>query len=364
MQKLKIILSLFFTMYITSVSACRYTIREIGFSTLSKVTYVIYRVDENSSFFPKQQALSFSESNVKPFGLNFSTNKTNEVVKFVNSQKLSFPAYVLVDQDGRMLVVSDKVNVNSGILSSPIQKQLLANLPLNYASVILIEGINATSNDIAKQSILGACSRINNIMPNMPKQVDVGPDMVTISNNQFEQEKVLLWSLGVEAIPKEPIAFILYGKGRMMGEKINFQDIEKNNVYKLLSIIGADCECGLDRKWMLGYQIPLDWPKKTRQDLSDRLGFDVDNPMVLTEMSRILAIENRVPKDPDGISFEPVVIDLEDEFDDIPEVDHSVNVKEEDEEEEASDSNSNVILYSLLFFLLIISVGTYFVIKK
>ncbi len=362
-HKLKIILSLFFAMYITSADACRYTIREIGFSTLSKVTYVIYRVDENSSLFPKQQGLSFSESNVKPFGLNFSKDKTNDIVKFVNSQNLSFPAYVLVDQDGRMLVISDKQNVSSGVLSSPVQKQLLANLPLNYASVILVEGDNAISNEVAKQKILVACTRINNIMPNMPKQVDVGPDMITISKAQFEQEKVLLWSLGVDTILEEPMAFILYGKGRMMGEKIDFNDIEKDNVYKLLSIIGADCECGLDRKWMLGYQVPLNWPKATRQDLSDRLGFDVDNPMVLTEMSRILAIENRVPKDPDGISFEPVVIDLEDEFDDIPEVDHSVNTREEDVEE-GSDGTSNVLLYSVLSFLLLIGVGAYFVMKK
>ena len=365
MNSLRLVFILCFTLYVTSAEACRYTIREIGFSTLSKVTYVIYRIDENTASFPRKLELSFSESNVKPYALNPSEDANNPIVAFAKKQNLSFPAYVLVDKKDRMLAMTEadyKNSLKSSILSSPVQNQLLKNLPLNYASVLLIEGTNAEENKTASQTILKACERITNIMPNMPKQVDVGPDMITVNANQFNDEKVMLWSLGIDKMPQQPKAFILYGKGRMMGEMIDYDDIVKDNVYKILSLIGADCECGLDRKWLFGYQIPLDWPKKTRQNLSDKLGFDVDNPMVLTEMSRILAIENRVPVDPDGITYEPIVVNLDDEFDDIPEIIH--NTQPQENQVESDESSNAIIWYSLIAFVVLIGIGVVFVMKK
>ena len=197
-------------------------------------------------------------------------------------------------------------------------------------------------------------------MPHMPKQVGKGPKMIVVSNDQFEKEKVMLWSFGIDEIPDHPIAFVVYGKGRIMGDSIDYSNIRKDKVYKLLSIIGADCECGLDRKWMLGYQMPLNWPVKTRQKLSDILGFDVDNPMVLTEMSRILAIENRIAADPDGISFEPVVIDLDKEFNDVPEIEHN---EDSNKITEGIDSTS-IIIYSLIVILFLIGIGVFVVLRR
>ena len=219
-----------------------------------------------------------------------------------------------------------------------------------------------SENLIARKTILNACKRIENIMPNMPKLVDNGPNLSVVSNEKFLEEKTLMWSLGVEEVPIQPMAFIVYGRGRIMGEKIDYNSIKGDNIYKLLSIIGADCECGLDRKWMLGYQVPLPWPKKVTQHLSNILGFDVDNPMVLTEMSRILAIENRVPVDPDGITYEPIVVNLDDEFDDIPEIIHNTQSKEN--QLESDDISNNIIWYSLIGFVILIAIGFVFVMKK
>lgn len=361
MKVLRLVLVLCFALHVISAEACRYTIREIGFSTLSKVNYVIYKVDENTIGFSKQQELNFSKSNIKPYTLNFKhADKTSPIIAYVKKHNLSFPAYILVDKNGRMLTVSE--HLKSNILSSPVQQHLLETLPLSYASVILIEGTNKEENKIAYNNIVKACERITNVIPNMPKQVDVGPNVITISNNQFNKEKVLLWSLGINNMPEHPSAFIVYGKGRIMGEQISYDAIEKGNVYKLLSIIGADCECGLDRKWMLGYQIPLNWPEETRQKLSDALGFDVDNPMVLTEMSRILAIENRVPVDPDGITYEPIVVNLDEEFDDVPEIMH--DAKQEDKTYEVESQSNKIIVISISVLVILIGLGAFFVMKR
>ena len=358
-KKLRIILILLLSMSFTSAKACRYTIREIGFSTLSKVTYVLYRIDENSSFIPKQQTDGFSNSNVKVFGLNLKDDPSSRIIKFAQKQNLTFPVYVLSAPDGRMLALSGN-NIDSTTILSPVRQQLIDDLPKGYAAVILVEGTNSSENNIAQEKILKACDRVENIMPHMPKQVANGPKMITISNEQFQEEKVMLWSFGLDKIPDHPIAFVVYGKGRIMGDSIDYTDIQKDKVYKLLSIIGADCECGLDRKWMLGYQMPLDWPTKTRQDLSDILGFDVDNPMVLTEMSRILAIENRVATDPDGVSFEPVIIDLDKEFNDVPEIEHT----QDSSTQEDNISSNTTMIYSVAFVIILIIIGAFIVLKK
>ena len=156
------------------------------------------RIDENSTTFPRQLELSFSDSNIKTYGLD-SHEANNPIVAFVKSKGLSLPAYVLVDKNDRMLAMTEtdyKNNLKSSILSSPVQNQLLKNLPLNYASVLLIEGSNAYENKKAKETILAACERITNIMPNMPKQVDVGPDMITISHDQFQKRTGLIVEYG------------------------------------------------------------------------------------------------------------------------------------------------------------------------
>ncbi|MCM4151029.1 hypothetical protein DHD05_05435 [Arenibacter sp. N53] len=363
MQNLKIILAFLFALYVTTSQACRYTIREIGFSTLSKVTYVIYKVDENSRLFPKQQAQGFAESNVKPMGLSLKEDASNPVTNFVEENNLPLPAYILVDPEGRMLVLSTPYLEGlerKSVLFSPTQNQLLAELPHIYASVILIEGHNDADNSAARNHILKACERINNIIPNMPKLVKIGPNMKVISQNNFEEEKSLLWSLGIEQAPKEPIAFIVYGRGRIMGEKIGLKDIKNDHIYKLLSIIGADCECGLDRKWMLGYQIPLNWPQNIRQGLSDDLGFDVDNPMILAEMSRILAIENKVPKDPNNVSFEPLVLDLDEEFNEIPEIMHQPIKVEKDGELKIEQT----VTYAIIFLAIALLLGLFIILKR
>ena len=361
MTKQQFFFGILFIFYVTSAEACRYTIREIGFSTLSKVTYVLYKIDQNSSQFTQQQVHAFSESNIKTYGFNLSEHASHPIVNYVIEKNLSLPAYVLMDPDDRIINLTGNGSFNSMTdvtLNSPIQKEFMAELPTIYASVLLIEGSILYENQIAKEQIVKNCEQLVNVMPNMPKQVEKGPNLKVISSENFDVEKVLLWSLGIDEIPEHPMVFVFYGKGRIMGEAIGFEGIKRGDVFKHLSIIGADCECGLDRKWMLGYQVPLNWPNTLRQGLSDRLGFDVDNPMILAEMSRILAIENKSPKNPDGVSFEPIVIDLDEEFDDIPTIEHKKVSKEE------GIHSGEMMLYSFLILIGVLSIGAFLILKK
>ena len=87
-----------------------------------------------------------------------------------------------------------------------------------------------------------------------------------------------------------PQIAVLYGRGRRMGPVLSGKRLTENNLLNLLSLIGADCECGLDRSWLLGTMVPLRWPPDLRELLVHQLGFDVENPLIKSEMSQILSI--------------------------------------------------------------------------
>ena len=131
-----------------------------------------------------------------------------------------------------------------------------------------------------------------------------------------------------------------------MGEALNYDQVMDGGLYKYMSMIGADCECGLDRKWMLGHQIPLYWPVETRQYLTNLIGFDVDNPMILAEMSRIMAKETL--SDASGsVAFAPESIDLDEVF-------GSKAPAAEIEETEVTENKSGKILIITLAGLVVV----------
>jgi hypothetical protein len=76
-----------------------------------------------------------------------------------------------------------------------------------------------------------------------------------------------------------------------MGPVLTGDDITTRKILNLLSIVGADCECGLDNSWKLGTMIPLRWDYAMQKRVAGLLGFDVENPMIKSEMSRILSVD-------------------------------------------------------------------------
>ena len=208
------------------------------------------------------------------------------------------------------------------------------------------------------EKVKAECMAIENIMPAMPKIVKRGPHSISIAKNQFQAEKLLLWSLGIDSIPQEPMAFVLYGRGRMMGKGLSYQEVMDGALYRYMSMIGADCECGLDKKWMLGKQIPMIWNKESRQILTDLVAFDVDNPMILAEMSRILAKESMEEAN-GSIGFAPESYDLDEIFG-SPD-----SVEEKRFNEVENTKAESILIYTIIaLFLIVLVTGVVLFIKK
>ena len=122
-------------------------------------------------------------------------------------------------------------------------------------------------------------------MPQMPKTIENPPHLITVQRDKLQQEKLLLWSLGINTEDlDEPHAAIFYGRGRRFGPVLNGKGISTKNIYTLLSIIGLSCECGIDRLQLMGATIPIKWDSKKKSEVLSKLGFDAENPMVKTEM--------------------------------------------------------------------------------
>jgi len=337
-----------------NAEACRFTVREIGFSTLSRDIYSLVVIDKITSTTDQKWNRvrdTLEDSNIRLSILHPEHDAENPHVKEAISNESPLPAYLLIAPDGRMLELGkgEVSEIVDRVVNSGIRNRLRNDFPEVFSVILWIEGKDEMNNTEAGQSIMGDCKRIKSIMPYMPKEIKNGPVSIRISTGEFQREKILLWSLGIEEQPEEPVAFVLYGRGRIIGEVVNAGEIREGMLYNYMSMIGADCECGLDRKWMLGKQIPLLWPTMSRQTLASNLGFDVDNPMILSEMSLIMAKETN-PELIGDVSFGIETIDLDSAFDQVPEILY-------DKEEPAKSFNKFILISALLLVGIILSGG-------
>jgi hypothetical protein len=354
---------LFVLVSFTELNACRFTVREIGFSILSQDIYTIVVIDEsakpNDKLWKEFHAKN-RDCNLRLEVLSPIFDLEHPIVKGAKKQGLEIPATVLVAPDGRIFPFegNDIKEIYNKILDSPLNVKLRNVLPDIFAAVIWVEGKNLEQNSLVRKKIKQECDAIENIMPGMPKVVKEGPLEIGITTNDFQNEQLLLWSLGINKIPESPIAFVIYGRGRIIGDTLSYTQIEEGSLYKYMSMIGADCECGLDKKWMLGNQVPLLWDKISRQHLAKLVGFDVDNPMILAEMSRILAKES-LSDETGSVAFAPEVIDLDKVFE------ITSNPPKVHEKQIIENKSSKALIYTLVaLFVMIISVTSFLLFRK
>ena len=74
-----------------------------------------------------------------------------------------------------------------------------------------------------------------------------------------------------------------------MGLVLRDERLDERSLTAIVNVIGLNCECGLDRKWMEGVMIPQQWDENVRRRLAEHLGFDPESPAIRVEMSQILA---------------------------------------------------------------------------
>jgi hypothetical protein len=287
-------------------SACRYNVREVGFVDLRIEPYYLfgYISDETGadvvSKFKQIAGVGLENSNIEFEIINIDQQKVHPAMKLLDLQQVkSLPAAVLVSPDGQSYPVSlaerDRTleetlrSAIEDILTSPKREEILRKTIENYAVVLLIEGADALENQRAKKAASGVIELINSQMDMMPKPIAHPPVLVVMDSKSLLSEKILLWSLALDGEEaSEPHAAVIYGRGRWIGPMFKGKEITEDNLANVLFVIGQDCECGLDHRWMQGTMLPARWTDKMQAQVAENLGFDPENPMIKMEISSIV----------------------------------------------------------------------------
>jgi len=248
----------------------------------------------------------------------------------------SYPTAVLLDPDGRTLrlPLSESESLPAGhsiqgpiqvaalrkllrsAIESPRRDELLQYLLRGHSIVLVVEGTDRANNQRAGSWAQDAIERVRDAMPAMAKPIALPPRMIRLSPQEAQHEQVLLWSLGVGLVHKDPRAqegkgprpgkflkqppgyerveasvaqiALLFGRGRKLGPVLRIPGSRQQDLWRSLGVVGEDCECGLDRSWMRGPMIPHAWSTTDEAEAVAALGFDPGNPLVKAEISRIL----------------------------------------------------------------------------
>ena len=286
--------------------ACRYNVRETGFVDLAIRPYYLYcyvsqgtPADITSSFKQISHAV-LMDSNIEAEIIDTDRQRDHPSTKYLDLWSIqSFPTAVLVSPDGQSLSVPItkpdqpfKLTLRSvldNLVSSPKREEILQEVIKTYGVVVLIEGTDPQDNKKAQEAVSEAIVTISRQMEMMPKPIAYPPVLLVIDSKSIPRETILLWSLGLNADEiSEPHAAVLYGRARWIGPLMKGKEINETNLSRILFVIGADCECGLDMQWIQGTMLPARWDAKMRARLVKTLEFDPENPMVKMEMSRIL----------------------------------------------------------------------------
>lgn len=295
--------------------ACRYNVREVGFVDLGIEQYHLYGfVDKNT---PAEIASSFEqisyaallESNIQFEIVDVNQQRDHLAIKYLDSLQIrTFPSAVLVSPDGQSLAVpvtkpgsaardfeQTLRSAIDNVLSSPKRNEILQQVSKAYGVVLLIEAADQQQNKKAKEAARSAIEQVAGQMEYLPKPIAYPPVLVELGQESLPQEKVLLWSLGLETENSklktqnsEPHAVVLYGRARWVGPMFKGEQITQDNLTAVLSVIGEDCECGLDHRWLQGTILPARWDENLQAQAAESLGFDPESPMIKTEISRIV----------------------------------------------------------------------------
>ncbi|MDA1274969.1 MAG: hypothetical protein O2960_13115 [Verrucomicrobia bacterium] len=287
--------------------ACKYNVRDVGFVYLEPVPYRLFGLvhagvaRETSEALENLASVSLLDSNVEFEKVNSRVQPDHEAMRYSRGESVDgLPELVLVAPDGRFLPIAIRdstPSVSSAVWSSlesvvlsPFRDRLLRDIVQAFAVVVLVEGVDPGENERARLAAEGAARDLATVMDRFPKPVRMPPHVALVSRDALAKESIFLWSLGIdEAAPKEPVAAVLYGRGRRVGPLLRGEGITQPEIARMLGVLGQDCECDLDRAWMQGPLIPARWGGELQAEVLKEVGFDAENPMIKTEISRILA---------------------------------------------------------------------------
>ncbi len=279
--------------------ACRYNVREVGFIDVGIDPYQLFVYLPRTASAGEVDALrdeldaALVDTNIRSELVAAGADANHPASRFLSLHRIDdFPAAVLVSPDGqskRLALPPNGPSLAEMVLNSPMRRQILEKAAESYGVVLLIEGPQRDRNAAAREIVSGATAQMDDQLEYLPKPIAKGPEIVVLDHASLAREEMLLWTLGLKPQDvNEPHTAIFYGRGRWIGPLFKGPMLTGGNLAQVLSIIGADCECGLDHRWLQGTMLPARWDEGLRQKAAASLGFDPESPVVKMEMVSIV----------------------------------------------------------------------------
>ena len=296
--------------FFMGVFSCEYNIRDAGFVNLVDPPYRLYFfIDdktpaESIEGFKEESRRVISGSNILPAIVHISRDRDHKAMEYYRFWDIqSPPAFILTSPDQRTLPLSvpddmtikrDSIRkVLQGAVSSSVREEILARIVKAYAVLILIEGPDTEENLLALDKLKQASREIASLMRQLPKRIENPPHIIIIPQDRAAGERTFLWSLDVDTRDVEQARIaILFGRGCIFYSPFESALASASEITDMLTIIGLSCDCGLDKKGLIGQRIPIRWDESLQAEVVKYLGFDAENPLIKREIAGILATNN------------------------------------------------------------------------
>ena len=302
MKKTAIILS---GLLVMEALACRFNVRDVGFVDLGSALYKLFLFvpnDTSSTDIDSLKSIAFAtylDSNVKAKVLTYGSADKAGIAGFLPQIQDRAQAVLVSPDENRTVSVevtakNQSLSVSAwdgleSVFDSPRRNAVLSKVYEHYGVVLIVEGKNARENTRIQKMAEAVVKSITDKMDKLEKEIREPPVIELITAKDFAGENAFLWSLGITEIYEIPQVAVLYGRGRIIGPVLRNERLDENALKAIVSTIGLNCECGLDRKWMQGPMIPLKWDDDVQKRMAQQLGFDPESPAIRLEMSQILS---------------------------------------------------------------------------
>ena len=201
--------------FYSNVFACRYTVREIGFSDIGSLPYTVYFYynsdvkGKDISIITNMSILLLDETNIKFEAVNIEEENDPDILKYLEKHKInSFPSVVFVspseesveysfNSDGSTFAES-AWKLLEDIVSSPARETLINEILQSYCVILIIEGDDESKYKNAIDEANAAVREISGILDKLPKPVSFSPSIQVLRRKNYDSERIFLMSLGLE----------------------------------------------------------------------------------------------------------------------------------------------------------------------
>ena len=282
-------------MLAANVFACAYNVRDVGFVVLDSSPYTLtvkIPKDTDPALVEEIEDILFFkllDSNVKGV-VEKVDNIGTAWLKNAEGDGIQIP----IPSDLKETKLLEKI-IND-VVHSDVRQEIQEAATDHYAVILLFEGKNEEENKQFYEEAKSAVNKITARMNMLPKEITNPPVIKRVPWDGTVYDLVLHWSVGASNPRENNYAVVLYGRARMMGDLLTNDEITETRLLEYMSIIGSDCECGLDRSWMQGTMLPARWDAPLLQRITSSAGFDPENPRTKMEISMTLN-KSKVNKD-------------------------------------------------------------------